>query len=325
MVIKNAGSNIGAKISFYSKPIKHLFIYLVNKIQTNLFYFCRNIYISSMALNIKTLGTRALSALIFVLVLLGCLIWNYYSFSIFFFAVAMLGLNEFYKLSEKLNALPYKFTGFLAAALSYCSFINTDFIACHPNPLLPMLVVLPFLIFLVALFNKRDNPILNVMYTIGGIIYSVLPFALLHNIVIRRVAEENSFDYYPYMLMGVIILIWSNDTFAYLGGSLFGRHKMIERISPGKTWEGTIFGVLITIILGYIIGKYFMGEIVLWILLGIMVPILATVGDLVESMLKRQAGIKDTGNIMPGHGGILDRFDSLIFVTPFVFVILKLL
>lgn len=279
-----------------------------------------------MTLNIKTLGTRALSALVFVLVLLTCLLWNYYSFSAFFFVVAMLGLNEFYRLSEKLNARPYKLTGYLTGVLFYFSFINTEFLSNQINPLQNVLVLIPFLIFSVALFNKRDNPLLNSMYTIGGIIYSVLPFALLHHIVIPKMAVGTGFGYDPYILMGVIILIWSNDTFAYLGGSLFGKRKMIERISPGKTWEGTLFGVLMTFVLGFVIGNYFMHTNVLfWMILGILVPVLATIGDLVESMLKRQAGIKDTGNIMPGHGGILDRFDSLIFVTPFVFVILKLL
>jgi phosphatidate cytidylyltransferase len=102
---------------------------------------------------------------------------------------------------------------------------------------------------------------------------------------------------------------------------------MIARISPGKTWEGTVFGILMTGVSGYIVGTYIVStpHIGLWIILGLVVPVLATLGDLLESMIKRQAGVKDTGSIMPGHGGILDRFDSLIFVSPFVFVIAKLI
>jgi phosphatidate cytidylyltransferase len=158
-----------------------------------------------------------------------------------------------------------------------------------------------------------------------GIVYSVLPFGILHFIVISESAED-VFNFQPYPLLGVILLIWSNDTFAYLGGSLFGKHKMIERISPGKTWEGTIFGILVTFVLNFLVGRYLLnGNTLFWTLLGFVVPVLATLGDLVESMIKREANIKDTGAIMPGHGGILDRFDSLIFVTPFVFVIMKLL
>ena len=271
-----------------------------------------------MALNIKTLGVRALSALVFVLVLLGCLLWNYYSFSVFFFVVAMMGLYEFYQLSEKLNSKPYKITGFVLGTLIYFSFVELFSI------LWVFVLLSPFIIFLMALFTKRENPIQNALFTMAGIIYSVLPFGLLHKLVIINSGEVDFAPFNPYMLFCIIVLIWSNDTFAYLGGSLFGKHKMIERISPGKTWEGTIFGVVLTFGLACIIGKYFQENITLWIILGVVVPILATVGDLVESTIKRQAGIKDTGSIMPGHGGILDRFDSLIFVSPFVFVILKL-
>ena len=282
-----------------------------------------------MALNIKTLGTRALTALVFVLVLLGSLLWNYYSFTVFFFVVAMMGLNEFYKLSEKLAAQPYKIVGFISGALVYLSFINISYLSefnLNDTGLKSFLIVLPFVIFSVALFGKRNNPIHNSVFTIIGIIYSVLPFALLHNVVMFQGHEKNVIEFEPRLLLGIILLIWSNDTFAYLGGSLFGKHKMIERISPGKTWEGTIFGVLMTIGSGYIVGEYILGDkIGPWLMFGFLVPILATLGDLVESMLKRQAGIKDTGNIMPGHGGILDRFDSLIFVSPFLFVILKFL
>ncbi|WP_317897243.1 phosphatidate cytidylyltransferase [Aurantibacillus circumpalustris] len=275
----------------------------------------------------KTLGTRALTALVFVVVLLGSLLWNYYSFTIFFFLVAMMGLNEFYKLSEKLDAQPHKWFGLISGALVYISFINFNFTNATDQEHLKLFVVLvPFIIFSIALFSGRTKPIQNSVYTIAGILYAVLPFALLHSIVSLDYLASKIVIFQPQLLLGIILLIWSNDTFAYLGGSLFGKHKMIERISPGKTWEGTIFGVLMTIASSYIVGELILQDRTSpWLLFGILVPILSTIGDLVESLLKRQAGIKDTGNIMPGHGGILDRFDSLIFVAPFVYVILKLL
>jgi phosphatidate cytidylyltransferase len=270
-----------------------------------------------MALNLKTLGTRALTALVFVTALLGSLLWNYTSFSLFFFVVAMLGLQEFYKLSEKFRARPYKITGFILGAILYGCFLQPfrhwQFI----------LILIPFIIFFIALFHKRENPIPNALYTIAGLIYAVLPFGLLHTVVSGQ--ESAAGGYSPDLLFGVILLIWSNDTFAYLGGSILGKHKMIERVSPGKTWEGTIFGVLMTIGSGYIIARFFLDqEVWKWLVLGILVPVLATLGDLVESLIKRQAGIKDSGRIMPGHGGILDRFDSLIFVSPFLVVVVQL-
>lgn len=243
--------------------------------------------------------------------------WSYWSFTIFFFIVSMMSLHEFYKIAEKLGTTPYKGIGFISGILTYAAFINHTL---SLTVLKPALIVLPFLIFAVALFSLKNNPIQNSLFTITGIIYAVLPFALLHNI--QLFGEE----LFSKRIMGLFFLIWSNDSFAYLGGSLFGKHKMIERISPGKTWEGTIFGILMTIGVSFMVQKFWInGDSILWIILGVVVPILATIGDLIESMLKRQAGIKDSGNIMPGHGGVLDRFDSLIFVSPFVLAIMQLL
>lgn len=278
-----------------------------------------------MALNYKTLGVRALSALFFVALLLGCLLWNYYSFSIFFFVVAMIGLGEFYRLAEKMNAAPYKVTGYVLGVLIYLSFTCDIFPFGLPDPLNKNFTLIsPFLVLAASLFSKREQAFKNALFTIGGIIYAVLPFALMHGLV--KSSGCFSGGYNPNTLLGVILLIWSNDTFAYLGGSVFGKNKMIERISPGKTWEGTIFGIIVTIGSGYIIGHQILEENkTMWIILGVIVPVFATIGDLIESMLKREAGVKDSGNIMPGHGGILDRFDSLIFVTPFVFLLMDFL
>jgi phosphatidate cytidylyltransferase len=112
-----------------------------------------------------------------------------------------------------------------------------------------------------------------------------------------------------------------------LGGSLFGKHKLLERVSPGKTWEGTVFGVLVTIVVSFLLQTYLLHSenMLLWITLGILVPITATIGDLFESLLKRKAGVKDSGSLMPGHGGVLDRFDSLLFVVPVTLVVVKFL
>jgi phosphatidate cytidylyltransferase len=152
-----------------------------------------------------------------------------------------------------------------------------------------------------------------------------LPFGLLHELVIARDASGTLF-YKPHPLIGIIFLIWINDTFAYLGGSLYGKRRMMASVSPGKTWEGTITGVVFSFGSSFLLATQLHdSRSFLWPVLGLIVPVLATVGDLVQSHLKRQADVKDTGRLMPGHGGVLDRFDSLIFVTPFVVVLLKLL
>ncbi|MDP3144669.1 MAG: phosphatidate cytidylyltransferase [Bacteroidota bacterium] len=269
-----------------------------------------------------------MSAAVFVVLLIGCVYWNYLSFTIFFFAVSMIGLNEFYKIAEKLGAKPLKIVGFLIGILTYFFFVSfsnltssTELIIYKiTGVILPLIIIGPFILFSVALFTRNENAIQSTTFTIGGIIYAVLPFALLN----QTVLNTNS-DFEPELILGIIFLIWSNDTFAYLGGSLFGKNKMIERVSPGKTWEGTIIGVLITFTLSFAFNTLiFKLENHIWPTLGIAIPILATIGDLVESKLKREAGIKDSGSIMPGHGGVLDRFDSLIFVSPFVYAFFKL-
>lgn len=281
-----------------------------------------------MALNLKTFGTRSLSAAVFVALLLGSVLWNYYSFSVFFFVVAMGGLFEFFRICEKLNARPLKTVGYFSGALTYLAFINTNYLThvagYNTNYLLPLLTCVPFLILSGAVFQNQEGSFRNALFTIAGVLYAVLPMGLLHEMVFTF--ESGGHHYFPYTLVGIIFLIWSNDTFAYIGGSLLGKNKMIERISPGKTWEGTIVGVLVTFGVSFLIGAYLVrGQGLFWPLAGIAVPVMATIGDLVESVIKRQAGIKDTGNIMPGHGGVLDRFDSFIFVTPFVVAIVKLI
>lgn len=295
-----------------------------------------------MALNLKTLATRSMSAAVFVVLLIGCVYWNYISFSVFFFAVSMIGLNEFYKIAEKMGAKPLKIVGFAIGILTYLSFMPlNNFLVTQSNfsglseiefiitnsiqkIAITIEIIAPFIILAFALFSKKENSIQNAMFTIGGIIYAVSPFMLLNQTVYFDSGIDNP-SFSPKLILGIIFLIWSNDTFAYLGGSLFGKHKMIERVSPGKTWEGTIIGVLITFALSFTFNSFiFKLDDYSWPILGILIPVLATIGDLVESKLKREAGIKDSGSIMPGHGGVLDRFDSLIFVSPFVYVFFKL-
>ena len=239
----------------------------------------------------------------------------------------MIGLYEFYKISEKMGAKPLKIIGILLGAFNFLSFIEIE---CGATVFLSVgvsrvfMITAPFIIFALAMLSKKENSIKNAVFTYAGIIYAVLPFALLNQVPYQPGILDGK-NYEPMLVLGIIFLIWSNDTFAYLGGSLFGKNKMIERVSPGKTWEGTIIGVLITFGLSFLFNiLIFDFNDYTWMILGIVVPILATIGDLVESKLKREAGVKDSGSIMPGHGGVLDRFDSLIFVSPFVFVLFKL-
>lgn len=292
-----------------------------------------------MALNLKTLGTRTLTAVVFVAVLLSCIIFGYLSFASLFFVVSVWGLYEFYQLAEKLGAKPYKGIGLLCGALLFLYSIvaNTQTGAfLHVRTLFPLILATGFLIFAVALFDKKPDTILNLSYTITGIIYAVVPFMLLLSVscydsVEWRLDSDSSLwavnmnPYNYHYVLGIILLIWASDTGAYLVGSLIGKNKLYERISPGKTWEGSIGAAILNIGCAYVISLWFPElAFVHWAVISVLVSIFGTIGDLVESMLKRQAGVKDSGRIMPGHGGILDRFDSLLFVSPFIYAYLKL-
>lgn len=291
-----------------------------------------------MALNFKTLTTRTLTAAIFVAVLLACICTNYVTFSCLFFVVAIWGLYEFYQLSEKLGAKPYRPIGYLAGICMFCYSIvaNSNLALFFPTEnILAYILVFIFFVFVIALFDDHKNTILNITHTLAGLVYAVLPFMILVNLSCIDKAYtfnhhtghwyEDLAPYNSHYILGIILLIWASDVCAYLVGSLIGKNKLYERISPGKTWEGTIGATILTVGGSFLIAHWY-PELPLkhWIVISIIVCVFGTIGDLVESMLKRQAGVKDSGRIMPGHGGILDRFDSLLFVSPFIYAYLTL-
>ncbi len=292
-----------------------------------------------MPLNLKTFTTRTLTAAVFVAVLLSCILCNFISFTALFFIVSVWGLYEFYLLTEKLGAKPYKISGIVAGILifSYAAISNTNMALFLPiEVLLATGFVLVFCVFIAGLFDQKPNTVMNIAYTLAGVIYAVLPFTLLINIscidksyTFNHIMDKWYYDlapYNPHYVLGIILLIWASDSGAYLVGSLMGKNKLYERISPGKTWEGSVGAAILNMGCAWVISIWF-PELALkhWIVISVLVSIFGTIGDLVESMLKRQAGVKDSGKIMPGHGGILDRFDSLLFVSPFVYAYLVLI
>lgn len=152
--------------------------------------------------------------------------------------------------------------------------------------------------------------------------YVAVPFALLNTFFAFSYNEP--FD--GFLLIAVLVIIWCNDILAYLTGSFFGKHRLFERISPKKTWEGFAGGLIMALVAAFILSLFSSTlSVIEWLILALIIVLTATIGDLSESMLKRYAGVKDSGNLMPGHGGILDRFDAVLFATPFVFIYFKLL
>lgn len=286
-----------------------------------------------MALNFNTLLTRALTAAVFVAVLMTAINYNFFTFSLIFFIVALWGLQEFYKIAEKSGAKPLKILGFLSGVflLSGSFWHNSGLVNFNYPAFYIAGLLCFFLMFFQALFSQNENPVLDVAYSIAGVIYAIIPYCALTYVscidksIVHSEAMNFNSGYNNHIVLGLFLLIWANDTYAYLVGSLVGKHKLFERISPGKTWEGTVGAGILTFASAFLVAYWF-PEVnrIHWLVLSAIAVVIGTLGDLVESMLKRKAGIKDSGKIMPGHGGILDRFDSLMFIAPFAYLYLSL-
>lgn len=183
-----------------------------------------------------------------------------------------------------------------------------------------------FLIFIIQIsieLFRKDNPQWsNIAISLTGYIYVSIPFGLMNSFFYTGAIDTPRIG----ILIGVFVLIWTSDIFAYLTGSMFGKHKLFERISPKKTWEGTFGGLVFALVAAYII-SLFVNQLSMieWMILAVILVISGTIGDLAESLLKRNAGIKDSGTLFPGHGGVLDRFDAILFASPVVFVYINLI
>lgn len=268
-------------------------------------------------MKLKNFFTRTATAAAFVAVLLGCTYFNHLSFSILFFVVTVLGVWEFYTLVEKGEQKPQKLLGTIAGASLFLT--NAMVAMGYDKRLLIINLPLVFIIFIAELYSKAKNPFRNIAFTLLGVIYVALPFSLLNYLV--TFTGKYSFE----LMFGFFFILWCNDAGAYLAGSAFGKRKLLPRVSPGKSWEGSIGGAIASYIVVFIISGWYKDlNIVDWAVIAAILIVVGTLGDLVESLLKRSKGVKDSGNLLPGHGGILDRFDSLIMSTPFVFSYLYL-
>jgi phosphatidate cytidylyltransferase len=212
------------------------------------------------------------------------------------------------------------------ALLSYSRLFATIQETRHDGatPVLLALSVLTgafFLLILIELFLEAPKPFTNLSHYLLGVFYIAAPFTLLTYIACSNLELAPNI-YHPNRVFGLLWLVWTNDTVAYLVGSRLGKTKLMERISPKKTWEGTAAGAAGTILMAWLISIYVADfNQAQWLAIGVVVAVFATPGDLVESMLKRSVGVKDSGNLLPGHGGLLDRFDAFMFLLPFAWLV----
>lgn len=260
---------------------------------------------------------RAISGFLFVIILTGCIFLHPVCFFVLFFIINIVGLLEFAKMAKRIEIyinLPiYLFCGsllFTAGFLDAYSGYRDGYLWCF---------LATFVMSICELYRKKGNSFQNLAFSYYGLLYLSLPFTLL--IYLPYMTSD---EWRPEIVFFPFLLVWFNDTFAYLFGSQFGKHKLFPRISPKKSWEGAIGGGICTIGAALFIAPYLEGlTIYNNIIIACIVVFFGIYGDLLESMFKRSIEIKDSGSIMPGHGGVLDRFDAVVFVIPAIFVYLE--
>ncbi len=264
---------------------------------------------------------RIITAGIFVAVMLTGMFGGAYTYLLVFGMINFLCLWEFYDMVLPAKGDKNRLKKLLTLALGMYPFIITGLVELElinfDNGLLLKLVILYvvgfYLNFVLELFKTSSSPLSYLGLTTLGIVYISSAFAILNLIVFE------SGIYQMHIVMGIILLVWTNDAAAYFVGSSLGKNYLFPRISPKKTWEGTIGGGLITLIIAYPVSLVFPQlSFGIWMGAAIVITIFGGIGDLVESMIKRSKFIKDSGGLLPGHGGFLDRFDAFIFCVPFV-------
>lgn len=255
----------------------------------------------------KDLGKRVPSGLIGILLLIFIVNRGGLYLSLSIFLVSIIGLREFYNSMKYLNLKPYEVVGYLVSVLLFLS----NYFA---NIQLDFVITAIILILLISLLLNEEVNIPSIGVTLIGILY--IPFLLFH---------IKYLEYTKYIWL-IFIIAFGTDTFAYVAGNMFGRKKLCPKISPNKTVEGSIGGILGSVIIA-VIYSYIMDIDPIWkvIILTVLSSIVSQLGDLVASKIKRITGIKDFGNIIPGHGGIIDRFDSIIFTAPVIYYFVRYL
>jgi len=260
--------------------------------------------------------TRALSGIVYIVVLLAATLFSPISFVALFSLFLLIAVYEFCRLSYLGKTLPLIMA--TAGIALFGIHINNDL---YSNLLLNSGAIVIAISLLFGLFKKGLPVPKDKTAKLAGLCgYVIIPFLL----IIKLAFAKDTYN--PYIIIGMFVLIWANDTFAYIVGKTIGKRKLFERISPKKTIEGFIGGMVFSMACAYVLGLYYTflspWE---WMAFAAILVVFGTLGDLVESKLKRNAGVKDSGTIMPGHGGILDRLDSIIFAIPFLFLYYQIL
>lgn len=262
--------------------------------------------------------TRTITALFFAITCVACIYFNGY-IHLLFFIFSIIGFNEYLRINgpKKRKALSRLYLLFAIIMSASFALVQMGLI---PEKFIWANVFLMASLFIIELYQRDHLPFDQIGKLLLGYLYVIIPFALFTGLG-YIVSGEYNFE----IPLGFLILVWANDSGAYVFGITLGRNRLFERISPKKSWEGFFGGLIIAAIAAYFISQYFHSiNTTNWIALSIIIVVFGTFGDLVESMLKRSKEIKDSGTILPGHGGVLDRFDGLLIAAPLVYAYLHL-
>ena len=236
---------------------------------------------------------------------------------------------EYYNLIRSSGVKPRILPGMIVGISTY---LISSLAAAGKIPLNSFLFIIPLvtLIMITELYRGGDKPFDSLAHTFFPLLYTVVPFSLIpfsafSHTGLNSLLDHDGIIFSPGIIVGFFLLIWANDTGAYLAGVSFGKHRLMERISPKKTWEGFFGGLIIAALVAWLLSDW-LGVVSTtgWISIALIISVAGTYGDLIESMLKRSTGAKDSGSVLPGHGGFLDRFDSTIISFPIVYLFISL-
>jgi phosphatidate cytidylyltransferase len=272
---------------------------------------------------------RTLTAVWIVIFILGGFWLHPLSFFITGLIILAGSQYEYYKMLRNSGIRPQMIAGLIAGTTLY---IISTLVAAGFLPKEYFLIILPLmlLIMISELYRKQDKPFDSLAHTFFAIIYialplSLFPFSAFSRNGLNSLVQHGTMVFSPGIIVGFFLLLWANDTGAYIIGITLGKHRLMERISPKKSWEGFFGGLVIAILAAWLLSGWLgVLDTIGWILTAVIISIAGTYGDLVESMLKRSMGVKDSGSVMPGHGGFLDRFDSSFISFPLVYLFISL-
>ena len=274
----------------------------------------------------KNFIQRAITGLLFVAVLISCMIGGPLSFGVLFCIISALATAEFCNLMSQQQGV--KINRNICVLGNITLFLCFFYYGMNPAEtgiFIPYLLIIIYLM-ISELYLKKEHPLNNWAYAMFSQLYVGLPFALLNVLAFQTSSIETTSQYHFILPLSIFAFNWVNDTGAYCTGVLFGKHPLFKRISPKKSWEGSIGGATFCIAASFALAHFFpILPTIVWVGMAIVVVIFGTWGDLTESLMKRQLGIKDSGTILPGHGGVLDRFDSTIMAVPAAVVYLYLI